>query len=321
MDLYGRKVMMITGLVLQAGNLLLMTQATSSGSWLVLMAVMGMASPLFSIGGNAMVADLLPNLQRAQAYALLRMAINLGVVTGPLIGGWIIAEYSFQTAFWTTASLLLLLAGLAHWFLQETRPEAKKEIPQSNQSVWNDRHFITILLFYTFSVMGFIEMFILMPIYLKQNFQILENQSSLLFSMNALIVVLFQYTTTRWASHFSPFLMMAVGALIYAFALGSIPFLETFVFFVGAMMVLTIGEMVINPTVTSYVSNLAPDQMRARYMGMLEMVYRVAMGISPLVAGLINDLAAPSLIWVYGSLISLLGATGFIGLYMKRLRG
>ncbi len=190
MDLYGRKVMMITGLVLQAGNLLLMTQATSIGSWLVLMAVMGVVSPLFSIGGNAMVADLIPNHQRAQAYALLRMAINLGVVTGPLIGGWIIAEHSFQTAFWTAASLLLLLAGLAHWLLQETRPEVKKDTPQSKQSVWKDRHFITILLFYTFSVMGFIEMFILMPIYLKQNFQILENQSSLLFSVNALIVVL-----------------------------------------------------------------------------------------------------------------------------------
>ena len=59
--------------------------------------------------------------------------------------------------------------------------------------------------------MGFIEMFILMPIYLKQNFQILENQSSLLFSVSALIVVLFQYSTTRWASRFSPFLMMAMG--------------------------------------------------------------------------------------------------------------
>ena len=43
-----------------------------------------------------MVADLIPNHQRAQAYALLRMAINLGVVTGPLIGGWIIAEHSFD---------------------------------------------------------------------------------------------------------------------------------------------------------------------------------------------------------------------------------
>ena len=211
MDLYGRKVMMITGLVLQAGNMLLMTQATSICSWLVLMAVMGVVSPLFSIGGNAMVADLIPNHQRAQAYALLRMAINLGVVTGPLIGGWIIAEHSFQNAFWTAAFLLLLLAGLAHWLLQETRPEVKKDTPRSNQGVWKDRHFITILLFYTFSVMGFIEMFILMPIYLKQNFQILENQSSLLFSLNALIVVLFQYSTTRWASRFSPFLMMAMG--------------------------------------------------------------------------------------------------------------
>ena len=166
--------------------------------------------------------------------------------------------------------------------------------------------------------MGFIEMFILMPIYLKQNFQILENQSSLLFSVNALIVVLFQYSTTRWASRFSPFLMMAMGALIYALALGSIPFLENFVFFIVAMMVLTIGEMVINPTVTSYVSNLAPDHMRARYMGMLEMVYRVAMGTSPLVAGLINDLVAPSWIWVYGSLITLVGSAGFISLYLGR---
>ncbi|MEK9764308.1 MAG: MFS transporter, partial [Deltaproteobacteria bacterium] len=186
MDLYGRKVMMITGLVLQAGNLLLMTQATSIGIWLILMAVMGVVSPLFSIGGNAMVADLIPNHQRAQAYALLRMAINLGVVTGPLIGGWIISQHSFQIAFWTTASLLLLLAGLAQWLLQETRPEITATASSIDQSVWKDRHFITILLFYTFSVMGFIEMFILMPIYLKQNFQILENQSSLLFSVNAL---------------------------------------------------------------------------------------------------------------------------------------
>jgi MFS family permease len=138
--------------------------------------------------------------------------------------------------------------------------------------------------------------------------------------VNALIVVLSQYTATRWALRFLPFLMMAVGALVYALALGSIPFLETFMFFVVAMMVLTIGEMVINPTVTSYVSNLAPDHMRARYMGMLEMVYRVAMGTSPLVAGLINDLLAPWLIWVYGSLIALVGAVGFFGLYLYRPR-
>ena len=76
--------------------------------------------------------------------------------------------------------------------------------------------------------------------------------------------------------------------------------------------------MVINPTVTSYVSNLAPDHMRARYMGMLEMVYRVAVGTSPLMGGLINDLLAPCLIWVYGSLIALVGAVGFMGMYLRR---
>ena len=50
-----------------AANLLMMTQATSIGNWLVLMEVMGVVSPLFSIGDNAMLADLIPNHQRAQA--------------------------------------------------------------------------------------------------------------------------------------------------------------------------------------------------------------------------------------------------------------
>ena len=53
-------------------------------------------------------------------------------------------------------------------------------------------------------------------------------------------------------------------------------------------------------------------------MGMLEMVYRVAMGTSPLVAGLINDPVAPSWIWVYSLLITLVGAAGFISLYLGR---
>ena len=72
------------------------------------MVLMGAVSPLFPIRGNAMVADLLPNHQRAQAYALLRVAINLGATTGPLISDWIIDEHSFQI----TALLLLLLARL-----------------------------------------------------------------------------------------------------------------------------------------------------------------------------------------------------------------
>jgi MFS family permease len=321
MDLYGRKRLMVAGLVLHAGTLLLMSDATSLITWGVLMALMGVVSPLFSVGGNAMVADLLPGEQRSGAYALLRTAMNLGIVVGPMIGGWIISRYSFQTTYWSTALLLLLLAGLAGFFLRETRPQIAPRPDQARESVWKDRVFVKVLGFYTLSVMGFIEMFFLLPIYLKQHFQILEDQSSLLFSVNALIVVAFQYLTTRTTERLPPLLMMTLGSFVYACALGSITYLGTFSHFVIAMVVLTAGEMIINPTVTNYASNLAPEHMRARYMGMLEMVYRFALGVSPLAGGLINDLIDPSLIWLYGSVITLFGTAGFLRLHLEKSSG
>ena len=58
MDLYGRKKMMVLGLILHAVTLLLMSEATSIISWIILMFFFGAVSPLFPIGANAMVADL-----------------------------------------------------------------------------------------------------------------------------------------------------------------------------------------------------------------------------------------------------------------------
>ena len=73
------------------------------------------------------------------------------------------------------------------------------------------------------------------------------------------------------------------------------------------MVLLTIGELIINPTVTTYVANIAPEHMRAQYMGMLEMVYRFALGISPLIGGILNDFFFPEMIWIFSTFLSLIG--------------
>ena len=78
------------------------------------------------------------------------------------------------------------------------------------------------------------------------------------------------------------------------------------------MVLLTIGELIINPTVTTYVANIAPEHMRAQYMGMLEMVYRFALGISPLIGGILNDFFFPEMIWIFSTFLSLIGSVGFI---------
>ena len=68
-----------------------------------------------------MVADLLPRDQRPSAYALLRTSINLGIVIGPLIGGWIITQFSFSMTYWLASMLLIILAFFAALIINETQ--------------------------------------------------------------------------------------------------------------------------------------------------------------------------------------------------------
>ena len=43
--------------------------------------------PLFQTASNAMIADLLPQRQRAEGFSITRVSMNLGVVLGPALAG------------------------------------------------------------------------------------------------------------------------------------------------------------------------------------------------------------------------------------------
>ena len=64
--------------------------------------------------------------------------------------------------------------------------------------------------------------------------------------------------------------MMSFGARSIPMAIGSLTFWTIFNGFIFAMVLLTIGELIINPTVTTYVANIAPEHMRAQYVGCLK---------------------------------------------------
>jgi hypothetical protein len=87
-DRFGRKSMMLVAGV--SATIWFVGFAAAHTAWQVaiLVAMEGAFGwPLFQTAANAMTADLLPEERRADAYSLLRAAINVGVVGGPPIGG------------------------------------------------------------------------------------------------------------------------------------------------------------------------------------------------------------------------------------------
>lgn len=313
-DRFGRKTAMILGMAVNGATFLFMSRADSMGMWLALMIINGIFSPLVRVSINAMVADLVETERRADAYALLRMIQNLGVAIGPAVGGFI-SSVSYGLAFSIASAAHFIVATLLLTLARETLPSEEPGAERRAAGygpVLRDRAFMGVCAMLVLAGMAYSLMMILLPVYAKENFGVPESQYGFIMATNAAMVVLFQYAITKITSRYKHLPVLATGAMFYALGVGSVALGQSFVAFLASMVVLTIGEMIIIPTATALTANMAPADMRGRYMGVYGLSWGVAFGIGPVIAGLLNDHIAPVAIWYGGLVMGLLAVAGFV---------
>jgi MFS family permease len=127
-DRFGRKWMMVISLVGFGLIYLLYTQVTSFAFMALLMASTGLINPLYRVGADAMLADLIPPEKRPDAYALIRMSNNAGISIGPAIGGFL-AAVSYNYAFLGAAVGMSTYGVLLAIFAKETLPSRVNTTP------------------------------------------------------------------------------------------------------------------------------------------------------------------------------------------------
>jgi MFS family permease len=314
-DRFGRKVAMVIGLGMSSFVFIGMSMATNLGMWAILISVSGAIDPLYNVGANAMVADLVEPERRASAYALLRMVANAGVAVGPMIGGFVIS-ISYSWAFYAAALADVLFTLLILLFVAETisRSPESDEIARGGgyRHIFRDRSFMIFCGTYTFSTMSYAIMMVLLPVYAKENYGVVEQQYGIIMATNAAMVVLFQYSITRFSERYHHLPVLAIGSLFYAIGVGSVAWGTGFIGFLISMVILTIGEMIMVPTSTALAANLAPADMRGRYMGFYGLTWGVGFGTGPVIGGLLNDHLEPVMIWYGGLVLGCLAAVGFL---------
>jgi MFS family permease len=314
-DRFGRKVAMVISLAMSSMVFIGMSVAGGLGMWAVLVSLSGAFGPLYNVGANAMVADLVESDRRASAYALLRMVANAGVAIGPMVGGFVIS-LSYAFAFYAAAIADVIFTLLILLFVTETVSKASGSIKGTNGGgygpVFRDRPFLVFCGTYALAAMAYAMMMVLLPVYAKENFGVVEQQFGFIMATNAGMVVLFQYTVTRLSERFHHLPVLAVGSMFYAVGVGSVALGTGFVGFLISMVILTIGEMIMIPTSTALAANLAPADMRGRYMGFYGLTWGVGFGVGPVLGGLLNDHVAPVMIWYGGLVVGCMAAAGFL---------
>jgi len=271
-----------------------------------------------------MMADLIPPERRPDAYSLMRMSNNVGVALGPAFGG-LIATASYTTAFYIAAAGMIAYSLLLLTFASETLvPGTVAAAPQEERfagydRILNDRPFMSFTGAISLTTICAAMMWVLLSVYAKTNYQVPENLYGMIPMTNALMVVFLQFPVTQVTKRYAPLLMMAAGSLFYAVGVGSVALGNGFQDFWVSMVIMTIGELILIPTATTYVANLAPAEMRGRYMSIYGLTWGVATGIGPVLGGFLNDNLGPATIWVGAFVIGIISTTGFL-LLMRRAR-
>jgi MFS family permease len=314
-DRVGRKRIMYISLISDGLAFLLLSQADSYPAFMALMALRGAINPLYRVGADAMMADLIEPEKRPDAYSLLRMSNNIGISIGPSIGGFI-AGVSYNLAFFIAAIGMVTYGILVIVQARETLPKHQSR-PQVEKfggygRVLSDRPFISFVLAFLLNTVVASMIWVLLSVYAKKNFGVPESQYGFIATTNALMVVFLQFAVTQITKRHTPLPVMAIGALFYAIGGASIALGAGFWGFWMSMVIMTIGELIVTPTGSTYAANRAPADMRGRYMSIYGLTWSVASGIGPLLGGFLNDNIAPVAIWYGAGIIGLSSVLAFI---------
>jgi MFS family permease len=315
-DRAGRKGAMVSSLMVGGLGFLGMIPAGTYGAFAALMALRGAFNPLYQVGSNAMLADMLPPEQRDDGYAMLRLGSNLGIALGPALGG-IIASRSYAITFALAAAGMVIYGLLVLFLARETLPEAGPERVERREPlggylyVLKDGPFMTAVFSFTLAMIPMTILWTLLAVHAKQDYGVPESQFGFIPMTNAAMVVALQMLVTRHTKRRPPLWMMTLGALLYGVGVGSVVLGKGFWGFWASMVTVTLGELILVPTASAYAANLAPPDMRGRYMSLYALTWTVASAIGPVAGGFLNDNLGPLAVWYGGGAFGLLGTLSF----------
>lgn len=319
-DRFGRKGMMVIGLFGMAIVYLGYMPAKEFWQFALLMLLSGSFNPLYRVGTDAIVADMIEPENRTQAYSLVRMGRNVGVALGPILGGLVLSR-SYNIGFITASIALTFFGLLTIFFLKETlqrdpnrhHDSLRDQLRVISEALRN-KAFSRMVGSFTLMEICATLMWVVLAVYIKQNYGIGEAQYSWIPTTNALMVIFLQVLITRLTQKHSPTRVMPVGAAFYAVAMLLVALSGNFWGFLLAMIIMTFGELITAPTATAYVANLAPADQRGRYLGFFGLAWYVALSIGPMGTGFLSDSISIHAPWFAGAIVGVISVLSFLSL-------
>ncbi|MBB4961257.1 MDR family MFS transporter [Micromonospora polyrhachis] len=300
-DRYGPRPIVLVGCALRVAGFVGLAFAGEVWSVTASVLLIGFAAALFSPAVESEVArqavryERDGHLPRSRVLALFSVAGQIGAFTGPLLGA-LLLFVDFRAACLAGAVVFVaILAGHARLMPRHIPGRPLDSAPAATRTglrlLAGNRPFLVLCLAYSGYLLAYNQLYLAIPHQLGSSGALAG-----LLALSSVLVIVGQLPVTRWVSQrLAPRTATRVGLLIVAagfalvaatypirYALGVLPT-------AGLVVLLTVGQMLIVPSVRSWLPDLAEEHHLGLYTGALSSISGLVVLAGSSVTGLLLD--------------------------------
>ena len=280
-DRIGRRHTIALSMFGSAAMMMALSQARSYPAIVICTFLVALVGELYRPAASALLGDLVTPEQRVAAFAMYRFAINLGFAIGPATAGFL-ADRSFFWIFAIDAATSFGYGIVAFFALPHgLRSSASSEKPGEGLRVaLRDRAFMLFLLSTLFLTWVEFQVSSTVPLYIQR----LGHSAAtygMLMSLNGLMIVTLELALISWTQRFQPQTMIALGYVLTGVGFSMMAIAHGVPMLALTVVIWTIGEMIYAPVTGAYVTTLAPERYRGRYMGLWHLMWSMGLLLGP----------------------------------------
>src|SRR5262249_6248928 len=288
-DRWGAVPVMRASLFSSGALLLLYPLARTAPVIAAVTIALAMLNEAFRPAAMAFFGETVETARRKSAFAVYRLAINLGMAIGPAVGG-VLATLSFRYLFLCDGATSLAAALVLSAASLPSRPRGAHEAPANLTTATRLRlstaaHADPRFLFFLAGVLPVPVIFFQhtpsMPLFIVRDLGLSPSTFGLLFSLNCLLIVVLEIPLNAATAHWPHRQTLALGAVLSGAGFGAMAFARDAWSLAATVALWTFGEMLFFPASAAYATDIAPDARRGEYSGLYTMVFSVAFAIGP----------------------------------------
>jgi MFS family permease len=275
---------------------------------------LSMITEAFRPANLALVTEIVTPPQRRMAFALNRLAINIGMSIGPVIGGFLtLIDYNFL---FYANSITSLAAGIYITFTSWTSTEEKKQSEPAlpggaikiNGSILSDKKFLYFLVSIIPVNLVFFQILGALPLYIVTDLHYTTAAYGLLIAINTVLIIIVEVPLNNLMAKVSYRKSLLIGALLTGIGFGATALASSTIPLIITIVIWTFGEMIFFPVSASYASDIAPSKKRGEYMGYYQTTFNFAFSAGPWIGTIVYQNMGSSVLWMWTFIFGLISA-------------